>query len=384
MIRPFQNQEAEELKSILENMQDAFCAIDKDWTLVMVNRHYEHLTQTKRMDVLGKCWWELFPEMAFENSMFWTLLNKVKDTGLSMKFEEHYGPLDIWLEVRADPTNGGGIALFFNDISLQKRAEERSFKDIEDQKRLAEKIESQNAKLEIALKARDEFLSIASHELKTPLTSLKLHSQMFKRAIAKGHPDAYSPERIDSLAAQAEKQVSKLNALVDDMLDISRIRSGNLALRPSEFELCGLIKEVLADLKDQFILYRYPSPLFQTNCENILVNWDKERIEQILLNLLTNSIRFGESKQVSLHLTVENETVHIALKDNGRGIAEENRNSIFNCFEKIGNPSEAEGLGLGLYIARKIVEAHRGKIWVESELGVGSEFKIKLPKGICV
>ncbi|MFA6238448.1 MAG: ATP-binding protein [Bacteriovorax sp.] len=479
-----------ELSSIIEGMQDAFFALDRDWKIVMVNRNYEMLTLLSREDSIDHFVWEIFPEAADKNSIFWLEANKVMSSRSPSEFESYYSPMDAWVEVRIYPKDNG-IALFFRNITKRKMAEnelafsEKSFRfladsiphivwtstgsghldfynarfyeytgtqtgdyfnptwesiihpddylrdhecwctsletsvpyhieyrlkgkdgtyrwflglalpvkdsigktvkwfgsctDIDDQKRLARNIEKQNSALEDALKARDEFLSIASHELKTPLTSLKLHSQNFRKGVLRGDENAYTPARIDNLSLQVEKQVSKLNRLVDDMLDISRIRTGNLTLKPQQFQFSDLLGEVHEILKDQFISSNCPSPIIENNCGNILVNWDRIRIEQVLINLLTNAIRYGKGKQIILTTTHMETKILISLKDHGIGIAEENLDKIFNRFEKIPNPSEVSGLGLGLFISKQIIDAHAGKLSVESKLGVGSTFKIELP-----
>lgn len=251
--------------------------------------------------------------------------------------------------------------------------------DIEDTKHLSDQLERQKQELECALVTRDEFLSIASHELKTPLTSLLLHCQLFRKSMERGNVDYFTPERINGLCNQIDKQVGKLNRLVDDMLDISRIRTGNLTLRHQEFELKELVEEVLNMLRDQFRTSGCPMPVLECSEGPIHVRWDKVRFEQVLMNLLTNTIRYGNGNPVTLRLKRDNGRVHLAVKDNGIGIAPENIEKIFYRFEKIKNPKEVAGLGLGLFITKQIVEAHGGRIWVESELGNGSEFKIQMP-----
>lgn len=251
--------------------------------------------------------------------------------------------------------------------------------DIDAQKHLSVQIELQKVELENALIARDEFLTIASHELKTPLTALKLHAQIFNRARNLGRTLDDSEDRINLFSARIEKQVLKLNRLVDDMLDVSRIQSGHLTLKPQQFELCELVTEVFSILEEQFSKSNIPLPVFVSNQEEVMVHWNRERIEQVLINILTNSVRYGNGKQAFLNLEIDENKAFFVLKDQGIGIAKENMEKIFHRFEKIKNPVEVNGLGLGLFISKQIIEAHGGKIWVESELGIGSEFKINLP-----
>ncbi len=163
------------------------------------------------------------------------------------------------------------------------------------------------------------------------------------------------------------------------MLDVSRIQSGQLTLSPQKFELRELVSEVFSNLEAQFSKANIPLPGFACNQEMIMVDWDRERIEQVLINILTNSIRYGNGKQVFLNLMVDDNMAKFIFKDQGIGIANENIEKIFQRFEKIKNPVEVNGLGLGLFISKQIIEAHGGKIWVESELGIGSKFKINLP-----
>lgn len=233
--------------------------------------------------------------------------------------------------------------------------------------------------LERTIQARDEFLSIASHELKTPLTTLKLQSQIFRRKSLKNDPKIYQREQVDAMAEQTDKQVNRLNRLVDDMLDIARIRSGKLTIEPEKFDLCELMTEITMRMKGQFIANTSQVPALDLP-ESAVGCWDRLRIEQVITNLFTNAIRYGAGKPVKVRVLDHENSVMFTVEDQGIGIAMEDKDKIFERFERAISASEVSGLGLGLYISKQIVEAHGGTIRVESQLGKGSTFMVELPK----
>lgn len=232
--------------------------------------------------------------------------------------------------------------------------------------------------LQEAVKARDEFLSIASHELKTPLTSLKLQLHIFKKKSSRNDHSIYDKTQVDDMVNQTDRQIDRVNRLVDDMLDIARIRSGKLSIKQEVFDLCELTQDVLARMKNQFREKHNSLPELQL-CDSAVGNWDKLRIEQVLNNLFTNAIRYGEGKPIKVSVVSRKDRVLLSVTDQGIGIAEENKQKIFDRFERAVNASEVSGLGLGLFITKQIVAAHNGKIWVKSELGKGSTFFVELP-----
>lgn len=226
-----------------------------------------------------------------------------------------------------------------------------------------------------ALFYRDEFLSIASHELKTPLTSLKLQSQMFKRHLERKDNEAFSPERIKRFMSEADTQVSRLTRLVDDMLDISRIRTGRLSISPEKVEISNVVKEVVDRMRPHF------SSLEIGDFQHGEVFCDKLRIEQVITNILNNALRYGKGRPVRVDLRHSAEDMTISVTDNGMGIPETFKDKIFSRFQRAVPASEVSGLGLGLYISKQIIEAHQGKISVASELHKGSCFTVHIPKG---
>lgn len=227
--------------------------------------------------------------------------------------------------------------------------------------------------------ARDDFLSIASHELKTPLTSLKLQAQVMKRAIEKNDPMAITPQRIKALVEQIDSQSTRLTRLVDDMLDISRIRTGRLKMIKDNAELNSIVNDVVERLSPQFMNSVGSPPTVETHGE-IKGHWDRFRLEQVFVNLLTNAIRYGEKRPVQIKVERHQNMAHVCVIDQGIGIAPENIHKIFDRFERAGmSASEVSGMGLGLFITNQIVKAHGGTIEVRSEVGKGSTFEVILP-----
>jgi signal transduction histidine kinase len=236
---------------------------------------------------------------------------------------------------------------------------------------------------EVAEKAvgiRDEFLAIASHELRTPLTSLKMQMELLTRFLVTEKWDKSHLNRLFKLTENANQQVDRFARLVNTLLDISKIQSGRLKLDLSEFDLNQMISETIQRLSDELKKAGIEPTM---NFSGALIGeWDKLRLEQVIINLITNVIKYSRSKSVnvSTELTHKNR-VYIKVKDQGVGIAPDNVERIFQRFERAvsGRDKTISGLGLGLYIVRQIINAHGGTIQVESELGQGSTFVIDIP-----
>lgn len=238
---------------------------------------------------------------------------------------------------------------------------------------------SKEQELRETIRTRDEFLTIVSHELKTPLTALLLKSQLLVKERGNESKNAEAV-KLFNFADFVTNQIFRISMLVEDILDFGRIRTGSYSLEFMPRNICKVIADVINQSNPAFKMFKLSPPELFCEKGNISVMIDEARIKQALNNLLTNAIRFGQGKPVNIELLERSNEVEIIIKDRGIGIEPKNHIRIFKMFERAVTPSEVSGLGLGLYITKEIIVAHAGKIWVESDLGKGSEFHIVLPK----
>jgi signal transduction histidine kinase len=228
-----------------------------------------------------------------------------------------------------------------------------------------------------AVRARDEFLSIASHELKTPLTTLQLQIQGLARKVrnTKGEPalEALSPR-----VTTSERQVERLTALINSLLDISRITSGRLDLDLEPVDLTAVVRDAAARFREDLV--RAGCALEIRTDGPCVGEWDRVRLEQVVTNLLSNAAKYGASRPIEVTVRGDETGARLSVRDQGIGIPAEHQARIFERFERAVSDRHYGGLGLGLWIVRQIVEALGGSIRVESVAGEGSTFTVLLPK----
>lgn len=227
-----------------------------------------------------------------------------------------------------------------------------------------------------AVLARDEFLSVASHELKTPLTSLTLQLQMLTRSIKPEEGIAPSPEKLAKTAAMSLQQAERLRRLADDLLDVARIQARRLTLALTRFNLGALVAETVERFGDEFA--RAECTLSLTLADEVIGTWDRSRIEQALVNLISNALKYAPATPIAIAVTRINDSAQLVVQDAGPGIPLARQPHIFERFERAASRN-VSGLGLGLFIVKEIVEAHQGKVEVISEEGRGAKFIVTLP-----
>lgn len=238
-------------------------------------------------------------------------------------------------------------------------------------------IQQQNVLNELAIASKDEFLSIASHELKTPITSLLLQIQMTRREFFKKEGSPPNTERQLKLLDNSLLQVSKLTRLIDDLLETTKVENGRLTFHFEKTDLTKLINQTIHGHSELITAAGINMDLNLP--EGITIECDHFRIEQVVSNLLTNAIKYGEGSPIKIILLKQDGNVYFSIKDHGPGIPQGLQESIFERFKRVSANQSISGLGLGLYITKQIVMAHKGSIQVKSLKDEGAEFLVVLP-----
>jgi signal transduction histidine kinase len=268
----------------------------------------------------------------------------------------------------------------FVTLDQQRREMRRQMGALERSRReqevLLRELNETQAELQRSLRMRDEFMSLVAHELRTPLNTLFLETQMRSLQLKRGNLPAFDPAQMEAIIKRDERQIKAMIRLIDDMLDVSRMKSGTLSIRPGRVELMALLERVVNDLS---------LAATAAGCKVVLAPhapiegwWDEFRIEQVVVNLLTNALRYGGGTvEVSVH--EEGCNARIDVRDHGKGIAPDFIDRIFEPYERGAKSGEPKGLGLGLYISRQLATSHGGQLTVQSTLGQGATFSLTLP-----
>ena len=269
----------------------------------------------------------------------------------------------------------------FVALDQQRRETRRQMLALErsrhEQEVLLRELNQTQQELQRSLKMRDEFMSLVAHELRTPLNTLFLETQMRSLQLKRGNTAAFAPQPMEAMIQRDERQIKSMIRLIDDMLDVSRMRSGKLSIRPAQVELMNLLERVVSDLSLQAATTG--SSLTLRPHDGVTGCWDEVRVEQVIVNLLTNALRYGCGQPVEVSVERTGDLVRIDVRDQGKGIAPSDLERIFEPYERGARNGEPKGLGLGLYISRQLAISHGGELRVTSKPGEGSVFSLILP-----
>jgi signal transduction histidine kinase len=263
------------------------------------------------------------------------------------------------------------IISVFQNITERKRAER-------ERDRLLDFERDARIEIERSVHVRDDFLAIASHELRTPITPLKIYLAMMKNILIKLEPDLIKNQKtLVQTCINSQTQLDSLEKLIEDLLSVTRISAGRLQLARTDVNLSLLVAHVLN---------RYAEVSSKAGCkinyvcdENVIGYWDPLRIEQIVINIFSNALKYGAGNPIEVSVTKVNRKAKFVVLDHGIGMTREELSKIFQKFERGGSVKSFGGLGLGLFITKGYVTAHQGSIYAESKLHEGSIFTVELP-----
>ncbi|MBC7691689.1 MAG: PAS domain S-box protein [Methylotenera sp.] len=362
-------------RRLVETAEEGIWTIDENQITTFVNPKMAQMLGYAQEEILGK------GGMAFASPTEIPMHDRqieLRKQGLHTQYDLKFIRKDgtpLWTILSASPIYDeqgkyAGSLGVITDITERKKNEQ-------DLARLAEENARLYAEAKRTLDLREEFLSIASHELKTPLTPLKIQLQLLKRLSDQDLLATFPKDKLAFIVSSGEHELGRLVRLVEDLLDVSRIQSGQLQLNLKTVDLSSLLAELAERFRPQFATAN--CILSVTLQSDLNVTADAFRLEQIITNLFTNAIKYGAGKPVSIDLRLEKNQVVFELRDEGIGIAEKDHARIFSRFERAVSGRNFGGLGLGLYITQQLVTAHHGKIQVKSQLGAGALFRIDLP-----
>jgi signal transduction histidine kinase len=225
-----------------------------------------------------------------------------------------------------------------------------------------------------AVHVRDTFLGIAAHELKTPLSSLKLQIRLLQKA-DRGTGAPMSVQELESAVEMIARQATRLQVLIENLLDVVQITSGRMNLDREPVDLSNVVRDVVM----AHVQTNRSSPQIVVDAGEVVGLWDRVRLESVIGNLVSNAVKFGEGKPIRISVSSDDSMARIVVSDHGIGIRADEQARIFEKFERAVSERHYGGFGLGLWIVRQIVEAHGGRIRVASEAGQGSTFVVELP-----
>ena len=240
------------------------------------------------------------------------------------------------------------------------------------------RLDADRIRAEESLRIRDEFLSVASHELKTPLTALQIELYGMRAPIVKN-----GDERLGQKLARASRSADRLSRLIEMLLDVSRIATGRLTLRREPFDLRPAIEQLVETMQGTAARASCDFSLQPSaDSGSIVGNWDRLRIEQVVMNLLANAFKYGAGRPVTLSISRDGDEAIIEVRDHGPGVPTGDLKRIFERFQRAAASPDQSGLGLGLYVSREIVRAHGGSIAGRTLPDGGARFTVRLPLAV--
>ena len=347
----------------LESMSDAFLALDEDWRITLVNESQERLCHKRRSETLGHVVWAVWPELAAPGTKSWTEYHRCMKERVPVRFVERHATLDVWTEVRAYPSPGGGLSVFFRDVSEQLRTEAE----------LAEALRRAEA-AHRSSEFEQQLIGIVSHDLRNPLQAIRLSAEHGLKAAG---PETRQRRSLERILTSSERALRMIN----DLLDFTRVRlGGGIVLeRVEAVDLHELVNQVV----DEVLVTRPERQVAMERAGDARGRWDADRLAQVVQNLVGNALQHTtEDAPVRVRTWAEGEHVVLEVHNGGAPIAAEDLPRLFEPFQRGSGarPDGGRSMGLGLHITYHLVHAHRGGIGVRSNADEGTTFTVRLPR----
>ena len=357
----------ERFRLLVDSVVDyAIFMLDPDGRVASWNSGAHRLKQYEASEIVGQSFARFYPPEDVANGKPQRMLSTAREKGVAVDegWRVRKDGSRFWCNVVLTAVHDEhgvlrGFAKITRDLTLQRENEEKRL-------RLAQ--------TEEALRLRDEFLSIASHELKTPLTGLQLRLQTLMRRLRKVVKDPALDEQLEKAIIQGRR----LASLIENLLDVSRIATGRIKVQIEACDLGDVVRETAEHLAESAQAAR--CELRVDAPPGVQGEWDRLRMSQVVTNLLTNAIKYGAGKPIDVKVEATVEGARLSVTDRGIGVAAEDRERIFGRFERAVPAQNFGGLGLGLYVSTQIVEAHGGTLTVTSEPGVLTTFVVEIPR----
>lgn len=371
---------AERINKLIQNSMDAVVGFNEKSIINSWNIQAENIFEIKSEEAIGKSIIDLIPvrfrvisEFALKNFLCHhstRLMNQRIESSALRK------DIEFPVEVTITPIWDNECCQFYasvRDISARKILEKQ-------QKFILQKEHEAREAAEKTINMQDDFLSVAAHELKTPITPINLQLQLIEKMLIKAMKEQFNPKTTENLLKLingSKKEMDRLISLINELLDVSRISADRLLLHKEKMDLSELLNSQIR---------RYSELASKEGCHithdiqpNIVGLWDKARLDIVLQNLISNAIKYGNCKPIYVRAWTKDKMAFFIVRDMGIGIPSNFVPKLFDKFERAVPVQKFSGLGLGLYISKKIIDAHSGEIAVETELDIGSTFIIKLP-----
>ncbi|UEG51931.1 PAS domain-containing protein [Mucilaginibacter daejeonensis] len=340
------------LGSIVETIRESLLVLDDQIKVLSVNEHFCKFFKLEAKDVVGKLLYEI-SDSAWDVPELRAVLEDIlphNNPFEGFEIEHHFPKIGKRL-----------LVLNARQIKLKGKYKDRILLAMED---LTDRREVEQRK--------EDFITVASHEMKTPLTTIKGHIQILTKRAEKNNSDA----DLRSLAV-TNRSIDRLDALINDLLDVSKIQSGRMKFNLTEFNFMEVVHNSVEAVRETTDTHE----IVVTGDASRTVKADFFRLEQVMINLLTNAIKYSPSaKEIGVHLNILAGFIKVAVTDSGVGIKREDHKKIFERFYRSDNVQFSfQGLGIGLYVSNQIIAEHNGTLWVESEEGQGSVFNFTIP-----